>query len=110
MLLVSSALVLYIHFCVLFNDILPDTTLSEESVSLIGEVTNNISIMTSGEPTSGISDSELIFMSYFILIACNVLLGHVYLIAVVIGVVVITYITMIIVTLIITIILCVRGM
>ena len=60
---------MYNDFCILFYDILQGNTLSEEVISLIGDITSIIIIMTSVEPTSGISDSELICMNYFILIA-----------------------------------------
>ena len=53
---------LYIYFCVLFYDILPGTTLSEENVSLISDITSTTNIMISGEPTRVISDGKLMYM------------------------------------------------
>ena len=92
---------LYIDFCVLFY-ILQGSTLNEESVSLINDITSTTNITISGELTRGIYDGKLMYMSYFILIACTILLGHLYLIEVVIEVVEIMII------IIMTIIICVN--
>ena len=87
----------------MFYDILPGTTSNDEiAVSLITDITSNTSIIILGGPTIGTSYGELMCMSYFILIACTILLGHLYLIEVVTGVI------EIMIVIIMTIVICVK--